>query len=157
MYWFWIWQHQLTLPVPPYRFFYSQYFMITSFIDSLYSFILFMGFSRQEYWSGLLFPSPVDHILSELSTMIHLSWVALDGMAHSFIELDKAVVHMIRLVSFLWLWFSVCLPSDGKKIRGLWKLPVGRDWLRGKLGLVLMGGAIGLAKENLGCGVLPNI
>ena len=26
-------------------------------------FILFMGFSRQEYWSGLLFPSPMDHIL----------------------------------------------------------------------------------------------
>ena len=28
-------------------------------------FILFMGFSRQEYWSGSPFPSPVDHILSE--------------------------------------------------------------------------------------------
>ena len=27
-------------------------------------FILFMGFSRQEYWSGLPFLSPVDHILS---------------------------------------------------------------------------------------------
>ena len=40
-------------------------------------FILFMGFSSQEYWSGLPFPSPVDHILSELSTMNHLSWVAL--------------------------------------------------------------------------------
>ena len=40
-------------------------------------FMLFMGFSRQEYWSGLPFPSPVDHILSELSTMNHLSWVAL--------------------------------------------------------------------------------
>ena len=30
---------------------------------------LFMGFSRQEYWSGLPLPSPVDHILSEFSTM----------------------------------------------------------------------------------------
>ena len=77
-------------------------------------FILFMGFSRQEYWSGLPFPSPVDHILSELSTVTHLSWVALHGMFHSFIELDKAVVHVIKLVSFLWLWFSVCLPSDGE-------------------------------------------
>ena len=28
-------------------------------------FILSMGFSRQEYWSGLPFPSPVAHILSE--------------------------------------------------------------------------------------------
>ena len=29
------------------------------------------------------------------------SWVALHGMAHSFIELDKAVVRVIRLISFL--------------------------------------------------------
>ena len=33
--------------------------------------------------------------------MTHLSWVALHGMAHSFIELDKAVIHVISLVSFL--------------------------------------------------------
>ena len=65
-----------------------------------------------EYWSGLPFPSPVDHILSELSTKSCPSWVALHGMAHSFIELDKAVVHVIRLVSFLWWWFSVCLASN---------------------------------------------
>ena len=76
-------------------------------------FIRFVGFSRQEYWSGLPFPSPVDHILLEVSTMTPLSWVALHGMAHSFIELDKAVVHMIRLFSFLWFWFSFYLPSDG--------------------------------------------
>ena len=42
----------------------------------------------------------MDHILSELSTMTHPSWVVLHGMAHSFIELDKAVVHVIRLISF---------------------------------------------------------
>ena len=77
-------------------------------------FILFMGFSRQEYWNGLSFPSPVNHILSELSTMTCPSWVALHSTAHSFIELDNAVVHVIRLVSFLWLWFSVCLPSAGE-------------------------------------------
>ena len=29
-------------------------------------FILFMGFSRQEYWSGLPFPSPVGHILNSM-------------------------------------------------------------------------------------------
>ena len=60
------------------------------------------------------FPSPVDHVLSELSTMTPPSWVALQGMAHSFIELDKTVVHVISLVSFLWLWFLVCLSSDGE-------------------------------------------
>ena len=58
-------------------------------------FILFMEFSRQEHWSGLPFPSPVYQVLSELSTMTHLSPVALQGMAHSFIELDKAVIHVI--------------------------------------------------------------
>ena len=81
-------------------------------------FILFMGFSRQEYWSGLPFPSPVDHLLSELSTMTCPSWMALHSMAHSFIELDKAVIHVIRLVGFLSLWFSVCLPSDGREGNG---------------------------------------
>ena len=40
--------------------------------------------------------------------------VALLDMAHSFIELDKAVVQVIRLVSFLWLCFSFFLPSDGE-------------------------------------------
>ena len=61
----------------------SSSFSILSFC----LFILFMGFSGQEYWSGLPFPSLVDHILSELSTMTHLSWVALHGMALSFTEL----------------------------------------------------------------------
>ena len=59
-------------------------------------FILFMGFSRQEDWSSLPFPSPMDHILSDLSTMtclirawhypltfdpqgafLHMCWVSL--------------------------------------------------------------------------------
>ena len=35
-----------------------------------------MGFSRQEYQSGLPFPSPVDHILSDLSSMTSPTWVA---------------------------------------------------------------------------------
>ena len=86
-------------------------------------FILFMEFSRQKYWSGLLFPSPVDHVLSELSTMTHPSWVVLHDMAHSFIELDQAVVHMIRLFHILCLWFlSVCpLMEKGKRLmEGSW-------------------------------------
>ena len=60
-----------------------------------------MWFSRQEYWSGLPFPSPVYHILSELSSMTRLSWLALHGMALSFTELDKGVIQVISLVSFL--------------------------------------------------------
>ena len=78
-------------------------------------FILFTGFSRQEYRSGLPFPSPVDNISSELSTMIRPSWVALHGMAHSFTELDKDVVHVIwmkssskknTLIATAWLVFD---------------------------------------------------
>ena len=34
------------------------------------------------------------------------------------------------------------------RIRGLWKLPVGRDWVWGKLGLILMGGAM-LSKSSI--------
>ena len=45
--------------------------------------------------------------------MTHLFWVDLHGMCHSFIELDKAVLPVISLVSFLSLWFSFCLPFDG--------------------------------------------
>ena len=37
----------------------------------------------------------------EHSRMTHWSQVALHSLAHSFIELDKFVVHVIRLVSFL--------------------------------------------------------
>ena len=55
----------------------------SSGVISLYLFILFMGFSWQENWSGLPFPPPVDHVLSELFTMTRLSWVALHGMAYS--------------------------------------------------------------------------
>ena len=51
--------------------------------------------------------------------MTRLSLVALHSMAHSFIELDKAVVHVIYFVSFLWLCFSFCLPSDKNKNKKL--------------------------------------
>ena len=52
-------------------------------------FILFMRFSQQEHWSGLPFPPPVDHILSELSTMSLPSCVVLHDKVHNFTELHK--------------------------------------------------------------------
>ena len=36
----------------------------------------------------------MDDVLSELSTMTHLSLMVLHGMVNGFIELDKAVVHV---------------------------------------------------------------
>ena len=77
----------------------------SSSIISFWLFIVFMEFSREEYWSGLPFYSPMDCIFSELS-MIRPSWVALHGMVHSFIEWYKTVTHVIILLSFRWLWFS---------------------------------------------------
>ena len=72
---------------------------------------LFMAFSRQEYWSGLPFPSPVDHILSDLFTMTHPSWVAPRAWL-SFIELDKAMV-------LVWLeWLVFC--EYGFSVSALW-------------------------------------
>ena len=103
-------------------------------------FILFMGFSRQEYWSGLPLPSPVDHILSELSITTHMSWVALLSMTHSFTELDKAVVHVIGLFCFLWLWFLFCLPSDGED-KGL-------SWVSTNRFIWLPGAAVHYKKVN---------
>ena len=43
--------------------------------------------------SGLPFLLPVDHILPKLFIITHLSWVALQGMSHSFIELQKPHYH----------------------------------------------------------------
>ena len=84
----------------------SSSFSILSFC----LFLLFKGFSRQEYWSGLPFPSLGDHILSDLSTMTWLSWVAADGMAY-FHELDKTVVLWSDWLDF-YAYGSVCLPFD---------------------------------------------
>ena len=84
----------------------SSSFSILSFCP----FILFMGFSRQECWSGLPFPSPVDRILSDLSTMTHLSWVAPWAWLN-FTELD-------RLWS-MWLdWLVFC--DYGFSVSALW-------------------------------------
>ena len=62
-------------------------------ITSFYLYILFMRSSRQEYPSGLPFPSPVDHVLLELFTMTCPSWMALHSMPHSFIELCRFFCH----------------------------------------------------------------
>ena len=53
-------------------------------------FTQFMRFSQQVCWGGLL--PAVNHVLSELSNMTCPSWVALHGMAHSFIELHKPLL-----------------------------------------------------------------
>ena len=84
----------------------SSYFSVLSFC----LFILFMGFSRQEYWK-------ICHPLLQWTTFfqtsplwpIHLWWPHTAWL--SFIELEKAVVCVIRLASFLWFWFQFVCPQ----------------------------------------------
>ena len=88
----------------------------------------------------------VCHSLLQWTTFCQTSppWPVHLGLPHmawlGFIELDKAVVHVIRLVSFLWLWFSVYLLSNEKDKR----LTKASRWarLRGILGLVQKGGVM---------------
>ena len=57
----------------------------------------------------------VFHSLLQWTTFCQTSpWPARLGWPHmawlSFTELDKAVVHVIQLTSFLWLWFQCVCP-----------------------------------------------
>ena len=62
------------------------------------------------------------------------SWVALHGMAHSFIELDKALVHVISLISVLWLRFSSCLLSEGEGSKAYGSLLMGEKLTEAETG-----------------------
>ena len=44
-------------------------------------------------------------VFSAISTMAHLFSLALHNVGHSFIQLHKALIHVIILVSFLWCDF----------------------------------------------------
>ena len=103
-------------------------------------FILFMGVLK----SGLLkwFANGPRFV----RTLHHVgSFLDLHCVAHT--------VHVIRLVTFLWLWLLVWW----RRVRGSWKLPDRIEWLRGKLGLILMWGAmlgkslIQFSVEGQGC------
>ena len=78
-------------------------------------FIPFTGFSRQKCWSGLPFPCPMDHVLSELSTMTH-SFIVKQG-CDPFDQFDYFSVIVVFILSALW-WM---------RKRDLWKLPDGRN------------------------------
>ena len=85
-----------------------------------------LSLSRSEYCSHCSWGSQgkntevVCHSLLQWTTFCQTSppWAARLGWPHmawlSFMDLDKAVVCVIRLTSFLWLWF-VCLPSDASR------------------------------------------
>ena len=76
----------------------------SSGVISFFLFILFMGFLQQDYWSGLPFLPPVDHLLSEFFSMTRPSLVALYGMAHGFIELHKPYICVVTHTPLTRLW-----------------------------------------------------
>ena len=115
---FLLWLHLFILSELFLHFSPAAYWAPTHLGSSSFS-VIFFAFSYCSWGSQgknteVASPSPVGHVLPDLSTRTRLSSVALHSMAHSFIELDKAVVHVISSISFLWLWFSFCLPSDGE-------------------------------------------
>ena len=56
----------------------------------------FHGILKARILKWFAIPSPVEHVLSELSTMTRSFWVDLHSMAHGFIELDKAVGQVFK-------------------------------------------------------------
>ena len=80
----------------------SSFFSVLSFC----LFILFMGFSRQENWSGLPFLSPVNHILSELSTTSILAGPARHGSWFHWVRqgcgpCDRFELNLLGLYNFV--------------------------------------------------------
>ena len=82
-------------------------------------------------FSSLRVPNPFSSLraLHSLSCYLRISSL-------SFIKLHKTVIHVIIWLAFCGCGFHSVCPR--MKLRALCKLPDGRDWLWGKLGLALM-------------------
>ena len=112
-------------------------------------FILFIGFSSKN-------TEVACHSLLQWTTFCQTSppWPVCLRWPHtawlSFIELDKAIVHVIRLAGFLWLWFqSICRLMPSQHLLGF-LLP----WTWGIYSWLLQQSTA--AAPDLGCGVAPH-
>ena len=79
--------------------------------------------------------------------MIHLAWVALHGMAHSFFELDKAAVHGVaksqaRLSDFTFTFHFHALEKEMATHSSVlaWKIP----------GTAELGGLLSMGSHRVG-------
>ena len=68
----------------------GAYLLVSSLFAFSYSFGVLLA---RILWSGLPFPSPVDHVLSVLFALTRPSWVALHSMTLSFTELHRPLHH----------------------------------------------------------------
>ena len=66
--------------------------------------------------TGLPFLSLLDNVFSELSSTTHPSWVALHGMAHSFIELDKVLCQDGGVEGCALIFSCECLGVSGRGV-----------------------------------------
>ena len=81
-------------------------------------FILFMGFSRQEYWSGLPFPSPVDQDDSEQWSIFirFLHWIHMNTIVYKWVEVLSCHIYNYCIMEKLYpgkffpiiLWHASC-------------------------------------------------
>ena len=74
-------------------------------------FILSMGFSRQEYWNGLLFPFSLDHVLSEVFIMTCPGWPCTAWLRQLLIWGDFWIISPkagISSVFWVALYFFLC-------------------------------------------------
>ena len=75
-------------------------------------FILFMGFSREEYWSGLPFPSPVDHVLSELSAF----YITKKEIGRRHRAAKQKSLPPRSMINFFWNRLLYCLAKYNKNV-----------------------------------------
>ena len=99
-------------------------------------FLLFMVFSRQEYWSWLPFHALVDHFLKALFIMTHPSWVTLYTMADSFTEFWKPLHHykaVIHTSTKLFDYYSFAVSFENSN--GILPYYIFLFWLFGYFGV----------------------
>ena len=92
------------------------------------------------HWSPVAYWAPTDLGSSSFSVLSLCLFLLFMGSQSKNTEV---VCHsLLQWTTFASVIVVFSLPAIWWRIRGLWKLPNGIDWLRGKLGLVLMGGAV---------------
>ena len=86
-----------------------------------------MGFSRQEYWSGLLFPSPGDLSYPEINPASPALWVDSiptepSGNKTEVKWHDKILDRHSCLVK-IWVWDLVCIRKEDEPVQDIpvWK------------------------------------
>ena len=124
------------------------YWTPTDLDGSSFSAISFLFFSYCSWGSQGRNADVVCHCLPQWTTFrqnsppwfVHVGWPDMAWLI-------QAVIHVLILVSFLWLWLSFCLPSveeDKRFVQAFWweRLAVGKagSCSVGKLGLALWAG-----------------